>query len=87
MFGDEFVPLPGNENCCGFGGSFSIKLPEVSGRLMADKLKNITATGASQVVSLDLSCLTHLAAGAARQKLGGLRFFHLGELMAEALAP
>ena len=85
MLGDDFVPLPENEVCCGFGGSFSVKLPEISGRLMADKLRNIASTGASRVVSLDLSCLTHLASGAGRLGFGGIRFAHLGELMAEAL--
>jgi len=86
MFGDDFVPLAESENCCGFGGSFSIKLPEVSGRLLADKLINIEATGASQVATLDLSCLTHLAAGAERLGLGRIRFLHLGQLMAEVMA-
>lgn len=86
MFGDDFVPLAESENCCGFGGSFSIKLPEISGRLMADKLMNIAATGASQVATLDLSCLTHLAAGAKRLGLERIRFLHLGELMAEVMA-
>ena len=86
MLGADFVLLPENETCCGFGGSFSVKLPEVSGRLLADKLKNITATGALQVASLDLSCLTHLSTGAERLGLKGMRFLHLGELMAEALA-
>jgi len=85
MLGNEFVPLPENEFCCGFGGSFSVRLPEISGRLMADKLQNITSTGASRVVSLDLSCLAHLSSGASRLGLGRIRFSHLGELMAEAL--
>lgn len=85
MFGDSFVTLPENETCCGFGGSFSIKLPEISGRLLADKLQNIAATGASQVATLDLSCLAHLAAGAARLGLGEIRFLHLAELMAEVI--
>lgn len=85
MFGDDFVPLPESEICCGFGGSFSVKLPEISGRLLADKLHNIVKTGASQVASLDLSCLTHLAAGAERLGLGKIRFLHLGELMAQAM--
>lgn len=84
MLGEEFVPLPDSETCCGFGGSFSVKLPEVSGRLMADKLQNIASTGASQVVSLDPGCLAHLSAGASRLGLDGIRFCHLGELMAEA---
>ena len=85
MLGADFVPLPENETCCGFGGSFSVKLPEVSGRLLADKLKNIGTTGAMQVASLDLSCLSHLAAGAERSGLKGMRFLHLAELMAGAL--
>ncbi len=86
MFGGDFVPLAENETCCGFGGSFSIKLPEISGRLLAGKLKNIEATGACQVATLDLSCLTHLAAGARRAGLGTIRFLHVAELMAEAMA-
>jgi L-lactate dehydrogenase complex protein LldE len=85
MLGESYVSLPENEVCCGFGGSFSVKLPEISGHLMGDKLRNIAATGASQVVSLDLSCLTHLAGGARHRGLSGLRFLHLAELMAEAL--
>ena len=85
MLGEAFVPLPENETCCGFGGSFSVKLPEISGRLMADKLQNIRSTGASVVASLDMSCLTHLAGGAERLGLGGLRFLHLAELLAEAM--
>lgn len=85
MLGEEFIPLPDNESCCGFGGNFSVKLPEISGGLMADKLQNIASTKASHVVSLDLSCLSHLSAGASRLGLGKLRFSHLGELLAEAL--
>jgi L-lactate dehydrogenase complex protein LldE len=84
MLGDAFVPLPEADTCCGFGGSFSVKLPEISGRLLADKLRNIAATGASTVTALDLSCLTHLSTGAKRQGLP-LRFVHLAEIMAEAL--
>jgi len=85
MLGNEFVPLPENESCCGFGGGFSIKFPEISGCLMADKLRNIVSTGASRVVSLDLGCITHLSSGAVRLGLKDIRFMHLGELMAEAL--
>lgn len=85
MLGDNFVPLPDADVCCGFGGSFSVKFPEVSGQMMADKLGNIVLTGASTVAALDMSCLTHLAAGAKRQNPGRLRFVHLAELMLEAL--
>lgn len=87
MLGEKFVPLPENETCCGFGGSFSVKLPEISGRLLADKLGNIATTGAHQVVSLDLSCLAHLRTGAGRLGLKRIRFMHFAELAAEALSP
>ena len=38
MLGERFIPLPESETCCGFGGTFSLKLPEVSGQLLEDKL-------------------------------------------------
>jgi len=85
LFGEAFRPLPDAEVCCGFGGSFSVKLPEISTKLMDDKLDAILSTGASQVVSLDLGCLTHLKGGADRRGLGKIRFRHFSELLAEAL--
>jgi len=85
LFGDGYIELEEKETCCGFGGTFSIKLPEVSGQLLEDKLNNISQTEAQIVTALDLSCLTHLAGGARKQGLTGLRFVHLAELIAEAL--
>lgn len=85
MLGSAFVPLEDLESCCGFGGTFSVKLPEISARLMANKLRAIEATGARVVSALDLSCLTHLSAGARRAGKDDLRFVHVAELMAEAL--
>ncbi len=84
LLGDHFVELPEADTCCGFGGTFSVKLPEVSGQLLQDKLDNIRSTGAEAVTALDLSCMTHLAAGAGKQGYS-LRFVHLAELIAEAL--
>lgn len=83
--GEAFVPLAEADSCCGFGGSFSVKLPEISGKLMADKLRHVVATGADDVAALDLSCLTHLSAGARRQGLDRLRFVHLAQILAPAL--
>jgi len=84
LFGENFIELPEKETCCGFGGTFSVKLPEISGQLLEDKLNNIGSTKAEIVTSLDLSCLTHLAGGAKKRNLA-LRFAHLAELIAEAL--
>lgn len=85
MVGDSFVELPEADTCCGFGGSFSVKFPEVSGKMMDDKLKCIQSTGAKTVAALDMSCLTHLSGGAKRLGLNDLSFVHFAKLADEAL--
>lgn len=84
MLGDAYKPLPDAEVCCGFGGSFSVKLPEISAKMMNDKLSMIQNCGAQRVVSLDLACLTHLKSGAKKKGLAGLEFLHLAQLLDEA---
>jgi L-lactate dehydrogenase complex protein LldE len=72
--------------CCGFGGTFSVKLPEVSVAMADEKLDALLATGATTVVGCDLSCLLHLD-GRARARGLDLRFVHLAEAIdgAEAI--
>ena len=70
----------GSEQCCGFGGSFSVKLPAVSVAMADEKLDNFVATGCEQVTSCDLSCLLHLQ-GRARRRGLGLRFDHVATLL------
>lgn len=62
--GLELRPLLFEEECCGFGGTFSLKQPEVSVAMMTGKLDDIALTGARVVVSTDYSCLAHLEGGA-----------------------
>lgn len=64
--------------CCGFGGTFSVKLPAVSVAMADEKLDSLAATGAATVVGCDLSCLVHLEARARTRQLP-LRFRHLAE--------
>ena len=81
--GLEVRRLGHEDECCGFGGSFSMKLPEVSVEIMRAKLSDVAATGARVLVG-DLSCVTHLQAGA--NGLGqDLETWTLAELLAEAL--
>lgn len=83
--GLELRRLAHEEECCGFGGSFSVKLPEVSAAMMAAKLDDVRAAGAQVLVSGDLSCLAHLEAGA--RGLGmALETWTLAELLSRALA-
>ncbi|MDZ4797177.1 MAG: (Fe-S)-binding protein [Bryobacteraceae bacterium] len=69
------------EECCGFGGTFSIKFPEISGGMARTKIDSILRTGASAVVSIDSSCLMQLD-GALRRGKHPVRAMHLAEVLA-----
>ena len=58
--GLELIELPESDSCCGFGGTFSVKNSDVSGAMLADKMRNISSTKAEYVVSADLS-LIHIS--------------------------
>ena len=73
--------MDGTDVCCGFGGTFSVNFPEVSGRLGEEKARNAAATGADELVACDLSCLLHIA-GRARRTGIPLRVRHLAEVLA-----
>lgn len=53
--------LPGAEICCGFGGTFCVKYPEISDKMVTDKAADIAATGAEAVLAGDLGCLLNIA--------------------------
>jgi L-lactate dehydrogenase complex protein LldE len=55
------------ETCCGFGGFFSVKYPEISARMADDKIADAKAGGADVILAGDLGCLLHLAGRLARR--------------------
>jgi L-lactate dehydrogenase complex protein LldE len=69
------------EECCGFGGTFSVKFPEVSGGMARTKIDSILRTGAGTVVSVDSSCLMQLQ-GALTKAGHSIRTMHLAEVLA-----
>jgi L-lactate dehydrogenase complex protein LldE len=69
------------DECCGFGGAFSVEFPVVSGRMGRDRLRALTATGAEFVTATDASCLLHLD-GIRRRQGTGPRPIHLAEILA-----
>ena len=88
--GVRLTEMTDSDTCCGFGGTFSVKFPEVSTSMADFKLDQAAATRERYVASSDPGCLTHLATRAARR--GGLRpegagmeFVHLAELVERAL--
>jgi L-lactate dehydrogenase complex protein LldE len=82
--GVETVPFAEEEECCGFGGLFSIKNPDISGSMLNRKLTAIAASGADRLVSCDLGCLLHLQGGLHRRNVA-ITTQHLAELIDEAL--
>jgi L-lactate dehydrogenase complex protein LldE len=80
---------PERDECCGFGGAFSVELPEISGRMGRARLADLAATGAEWIVGTDVSCLLHLDGirrRAARSDPGAgdaaPRLLHLAEVLA-----
>lgn len=79
--GAELVDLPASDECCGFGGSFSVRLPEVSSAILDRKLTNLEASGASCLVACDAGCLMQIRGGLSRRQ-SPLRALHLAEVLA-----
>ena len=80
--GIQMVEMPDNQLCCGFGGTFAVKFPEVSVAMGRDKLRTAADAGAEVLVANDSGCLMHLAGVIHRQGLP-LRTMHLAELLAQ----
>src|SRR5438105_1552792 len=78
--GLELREMADTEVCCGFGGTFALSFPEVSGSLGEQKARNAAATGADELVACDLSCLLHIV-GRARRVGVPLRARHLAEVL------
>ncbi|MEO7427145.1 MAG: (Fe-S)-binding protein [Fibrobacteria bacterium] len=80
----ECAEVADQEECCGFGGMFSIKNAAISGAMLENKLRNLEASGAGTVVSCDMGCLMHLEGGLKRRG-GTLKVKHIAQVLAEGL--
>jgi len=80
--GIELVEMEDYKLCCGFGGTFSVKFPEVSVALGQDKVQAATRAGAEYLVANDAGCLMHLA-GVIHRQSSTLKTIHLAELLAQ----
>ncbi len=78
--GAVYVPLERQDQCCGFGGSFAVRYPQVSGAMVADKARAIRASGASAVVTTDAGCLMNIE-GKLRREGHPIECLHLAELL------
>jgi len=76
----ELVELPAADECCGFGGVFSVEYAQISSAMLARKLGNIQASGAPVVVSCDGGCVTNINGGLQRRQQVQ-RAVHIAEIL------
>jgi len=80
--GLEYCPLPDMDDCCGFGGTFSVKMPGTSVAMGQTKVDNVLASGAEVLVSPDSSCLMHIGGMLARSEAGRrIQVKHIAEIL------
>ncbi|HAN64783.1 MAG TPA: Fe-S oxidoreductase [Chitinophagaceae bacterium] len=78
--GLELVEMADNETCCGFGGTFSVKFPDISAAMADQKINHALDTGARYLISTDMSCLMHLE-GIIRKKQIPLQTMHIADVL------
>ncbi|GAA3859466.1 (Fe-S)-binding protein [Tessaracoccus defluvii] len=79
--GIDLVDLPKAEQCCGFGGTFSVKNPDVSIAMASDKARHVRSTDAEYLVAGDQACLMNIGGVLHRQR-AGIKTIHLAEILA-----
>jgi L-lactate dehydrogenase complex protein LldE len=78
--GATYVPLARQDQCCGFGGSFAVRYPQISGNMVDDKMRCILASGADCVVSTDAGCLMNIG-GRMHRERKTTELLHVAELL------
>ena len=83
--GIELVEMEQSEVCCGFGGTFSVKYPEISGAMLNDKLNFASETGSDALTACDSSCLMHIGGGIEKRGMP-IQPLHLASLIDDQLS-
>ncbi len=79
--GIDFIEMYNSDYCCGFGGTFSVKYPDISDGMVSDKVQNILDTDANAVVGCDMGCLMNIQGKLSR--LGSsIKVMHLAQILA-----
>jgi L-lactate dehydrogenase complex protein LldE len=82
--GLEFVKLPFAEDCCGFGGTFAVKMSDISGAMVEEKVQHVLETEAEVLVGMDMGCLMNIG-GRLRYEGKPVRVMHIAELLYEGV--
>lgn len=78
--GLELVPLERFDECCGFGGSFAVRYPEISGAMVQDKAAAIEKAQVDTLIATDAGCLMNMA-GCLRRRGSSVRALHLAQVL------
>lgn len=81
--GIQLVEMERADLCCGFGGLFAIKYPQISGSILQEKIDCIKKCEADVIVATDMGCLMHMAGGLSRQKVS-VKTMHIAEVLAQS---
>jgi L-lactate dehydrogenase complex protein LldE len=76
----ELVAFEGQDRCCGFGGAFSVKMADLSGAMVEEKVRNIAAAGVDYCIGAEPSCLVNIEGRIRRENLG-IRVMHIVEVL------
>lgn len=79
--GINFVEMNDSDRCCGFGGAFAVKYPDISAAMAADKVKNIIDSGADTVVGCDMGCLMNIQ-GTLNRMGSKIKTLHIAQVLA-----
>ncbi len=79
--GAELIEMENSEKCCGFGGTFSVKYPDISTAILEEKVSNIIAAGVDTVMGCDISCLMNIQ-GMLNRRHSKIKTRHIAELLA-----
>lgn len=80
----EYIELPDGHDCCGFGGTFAVKMPEISESMVNEKVQHVLETGAEVLTGMDMGCLMNI--GGKIQKDGhNVRVMHIAQLLDEGM--
>ena len=79
--GAEFVEMKNSDYCCGFGGTFAVKYPDISSAMVNDKVNHILNSGADTVVGCDTGCLLNISGAISRRGLP-IKTIHIAQILA-----
>ncbi|HJV17594.1 MAG TPA: (Fe-S)-binding protein [Bacillales bacterium] len=78
--GLKFTELPGKEQCCGFGGTFSVKMADISEQMVDEKVRHVEETGAEYLIGADAGCLMNIG-GRIGRKGKPIKVLHIAEVL------